>query len=224
MTALAAERFDNEAWRASSQYRAGDYAGALDGWRQQPGEDALYNRGNALARLGRFDEAIATYDALLEQNPGHEDAKYNKQAIEEWLRRQQQQQSQQQSGEQAQQPSDEQQQSGEQQSQSDDASQQQAESQQAQAGESEQTRESEARQEADQSASDQQAEQPQAADAETADGEQQQPMANLEEQMSEQAAEQWLRKIPDDPGGLLRRKFLLQYRDRGGVESETRSW
>ena len=26
------------------------------------------------------------------------------------------------------------------------------------------------------------------------------------------AAEQWLRRIPDDPGGLLRRKFLYQYR------------
>ncbi|MEO8136868.1 MAG: tetratricopeptide repeat protein [Betaproteobacteria bacterium] len=32
-----------------------------------------------------------------------------------------------------------------------------------------------------------------------------------EEQM---AAEQWLRRIPDDPGGLLRRKFLYQYRQR----------
>lgn len=32
-----------------------------------------------------------------------------------------------------------------------------------------------------------------------------------EEQM---AAEQWLRRIPDDPGGLLRRKFLYQYQQR----------
>jgi len=29
-----------------------------------------------------------------------------------------------------------------------------------------------------------------------------------------QSQEQWLRRIPDDPGGLLRRKFLQQYRDR----------
>ncbi len=28
------------------------------------------------------------------------------------------------------------------------------------------------------------------------------------------AAKQWLRRIPDDPGGLLRRKFELQYRER----------
>ncbi|VAW96337.1 Aerotolerance protein BatB / Aerotolerance protein BatC, partial [hydrothermal vent metagenome] len=36
-----------------------------------------------------------------------------------------------------------------------------------------------------------------------------------EEQM---AAEQWLRRIPDDPGGLLRRKFLYQYQQRAQRE------
>lgn len=49
-------------------------------------------------------------------------------------------------------------------------------------------------------------------------------MARLDQQMSAQAAEQWLRKIPDDPGGLLRRKFLYQYRDRGGVDTEEQPW
>ena len=32
------------------------------------------------------------------------------------------------------------------------------------------------------------------------------------------AAEQWLRRIPDDPGGLLKRKFKYQYRRRGQRE------
>jgi Ca-activated chloride channel family protein len=31
--------------------------------------------------------------------------------------------------------------------------------------------------------------------------------------------EQWLRRIPDDPGGLLRRKFLHQYRERAAVST-----
>ena len=34
------------------------------------------------------------------------------------------------------------------------------------------------------------------------------------EMESQQALEQWLRRIPDDPGGLLRRKFLLEHRRR----------
>ena len=34
----------------------------------------------------------------------------------------------------------------------------------------------------------------------------------------DQAVEQWLQRVPDDPGGLLRRKFRLEYeiRKNGG--------
>ena len=30
----------------------------------------------------------------------------------------------------------------------------------------------------------------------------------------QQAVQQWLQRVPDDPGGLLRRKFLLEYQRR----------
>mgnify|MGYP001549129105 FL=1 len=42
--------------------------------------------------------------------------------------------------------------------------------------------------------------------------------ATAEELSSEEqiAAEQWLRRIPDDPAGLLRRKLRYQYIQRGG--------
>ena len=43
----------------------------------------------------------------------------------------------------------------------------------------------------------------------------------------EMANEQWLRRIPDDPSGLLRRKFLLQYRrlaDQQGLQPEAQTW
>ena len=35
-----------------------------------------------------------------------------------------------------------------------------------------------------------------------------------------QSQEQWLRRIPDDPGGLLRRKFLQQFRGRNTQPDE----
>jgi len=38
-------------------------------------------------------------------------------------------------------------------------------------------------------------------------------LKNKDEQ-SKQATEQWLRRIPDDPGGLLRNKFLYQYKQQ----------
>lgn len=34
------------------------------------------------------------------------------------------------------------------------------------------------------------------------------------EMEKQQAVEQWLRRVPDDPGGLLRRKFALEYQRR----------
>jgi len=39
--------------------------------------------------------------------------------------------------------------------------------------------------------------------------------------------DQWLRRIPDDPAGLLRRKFLYQYRQRnqqGGAATSGDPW
>ena len=217
--AAAADLFDDPDWKASSNYRAGDYATALDTWEQLESEAAAYNHANALARLGRLDDALAAYDRLLQQNPAHEDARFNKQAIEEFLNKQQSQQQDGQQGEQQQQQgqgeteSQQSQQSagdrqdqpeageqGQQQAQQDQQQSQQDDTQQQQS----QAREQES--EADQ----------QAAESET--------MAELDQQMSEQAAEQWLRKIPDDPGGLLRRKFIYQYRKRGGVDAEGKPW
>jgi Ca-activated chloride channel family protein len=42
------------------------------------------------------------------------------------------------------------------------------------------------------------------------------------DQERQQAMEQWLRRIPDDPGGLLRRKFRYQYQ-RQGVDQDGNS-
>ena len=223
--AAAARLFDNPGWKASANYRAGDYAAALDGWRQLDDEDALYNRGNALARLGRFDDAIDAYDTLLERNPAHEDARYNRERIEDFLKQQQQQQQQQGQGQGQGNRQQQQQQGqgdrGEQQSQQpDNGGQGETDAQgQEQQGQPEPQQ---AERQADEDAA-----QPQSAGQDDATDPQpigSDELARIDRQMSEQAAEQWLRKIPDDPGGLLRRKFLYQYRERGGVDAEEQSW
>lgn len=50
--------------------------------------------------------------------------------------------------------------------------------------------------------------------------------ADTQTSEEQQATEQWLRRIPDDPGGLLRRKFLYQYRQRAAASgpSDSQSW
>jgi len=223
--AAAAEMFDDPAWQASSRYQAGDYAGASDTWQQLESEQALYNRANALAKLGSFEDALSAYETLLQQNPEHEDARFNKQAIEEWLKRQQNQQDQQpgqpqaetqpqQSGQNESQPGQPQQSAESEPGEAEADDQQQSQQQQSR----QQSQQAQAQSQEQQAAAEQQADT--AAQQETPD----EALARLDQQMSEQAAEQWLRKIPDDPGGLLRRKFIYQYRERGGVDAEVRSW
>jgi Ca-activated chloride channel family protein len=209
--ARAAELFNNQDWKASSLYRAGDYQAALEQWQQLDNEAALYNRGNALAQLGRYDDAIKAYEHLLQQNPEHEDASYNKQRLEALLQEQQNQQQQ----------SDQPNQNKQDQNKPDQAEQQQSEQD---TGESEQAG-SDSDDQSEPSAQSEREQQEQS--AQQSDDQQQQAqgeVAKIDQQMSEQAAEQWLRKIPDDPGGLLRRKFLYQYRQRGKVDKEAQGW
>ncbi|MCD9006719.1 VWA domain-containing protein [Luteimonas sp. XNQY3] len=73
---------DGRMREGASAYRGERYDEALKAWTGLPGADAAYNRGNALARLGRFDDAIAAYDEALSQQPGMADAQANRAAVE----------------------------------------------------------------------------------------------------------------------------------------------
>lgn len=68
-------------------YRERDYAGALRAWKDLPSADAAYNRGNALARQGRYDDAIAEYDKALRLQPGMADAVENRRIVDDARKR-----------------------------------------------------------------------------------------------------------------------------------------
>lgn len=78
--ATAAQRFENPAWRAAARYKAGDNPGAAEAYARMPGAD--YNRGNALARSDRLEEAVAAYDAALKADPADADAKFNRDLVQ----------------------------------------------------------------------------------------------------------------------------------------------
>jgi len=80
------------AWRGVSAYRAGDYAAAAVELQHARGGDAAYNRGNALAKAQRYEDAIKAYDEALKLDPANADAKANRTAVEDWLRQQKKQQ------------------------------------------------------------------------------------------------------------------------------------
>ncbi len=72
---------------AAAAYRRGDYEAAARGFARLPGPQAAYNRGNALARMGRYEDAIAAYDSALKASPGMADAQANRAAVEAAMRR-----------------------------------------------------------------------------------------------------------------------------------------
>ncbi len=183
-------------------YRAGEYKRAGRLWSQLADADADYNRGNALARAGNYKAAIAAYDAALDKRPGMKDAAFNRDLVKKLQQQKEQRQKEQQQrdrqkkngqNQQNQQGRDGDKQSGEQSRQGNDK--QDADKQQKKGGQQDET------------------------GKEGKDGKQpSSDVSDREKNWSEedkQAMEQWLRRIPDDPGGLLRRKFRYEYERRG---------
>ena len=74
----AARLFTDPRGRATALYRSGRYAEAAKLFRQDPSATGAYNLGNALARSGRIDDAIRAYDRALRLAPGHADATHNR--------------------------------------------------------------------------------------------------------------------------------------------------
>lgn len=255
--AEAAQQFTDPEWKASAQYRAGEYDEAAKNFAGINTDNGHYNRGNALAKANQLKEALSAYEQALKLNPDFEDAKKNRQLVEDLLKQQQQQQNQDQDNSDKdkqdqekqdqekqeqekgnnEQNNDQQQENGDQQK---DKNDQQNQDQQ-QNDQSENQQQDQKNNEEDQSSSDQNeqknqdenSEQEQSDEekaAEAAQREQEEQAAEEQEQQQQmqagepkdddltdeerQAMEQWLRRIPDDPGGLLRNKFNYEHYKR----------
>ncbi len=204
----ASELFRDRNWQAAAAYKAGDYAKAATLYAQDDSVAGLYNYGNALALQGKLSQAIAAYEAVLEREPDHEDARHNL----EQLKKQQEQQQQQQ-GQQNGQNNGSQQQSGGQQSDN-------AEGESARSGDEEQADPMDAQQQAEASGQEEQN-----SEGEKQSESEQEAAGEMDAQTREQkqATEQWLRLIPDDPARLWRRKFRYQYRQRTGGNGQQSS-
>ena len=211
------------AWKGSALYRDEDYQNAASQFDNIDSTDGRYNLGNAFAKQMRLEEAIEAYDEALKLDPDNEDAAFNRQLVQELIEQQQQDgenQEQQDSGQEDQQQegnSDQQQGENEDQNQDGDSEQQQQEGEpeQQQQGENEDQQQEGEPEQQQQAGNEDQNQDGEADQQQSQVGEENQLDADSEMDSEEkQALEQWLRRIPDDPGGLLRRKFRSQHEER----------
>lgn len=184
----AAALFEAEDWRAAALYRSGEYAAAAASYRRQPSVTSLYNLGNSLALQNDLDGAIAAYERVLERSPDHEDARFNKELLEN-LRDQQAQNQSAQNDQRGQSPE------GENQSPQDEGGSGDRQQNPEQGPPPEQPPDGQ--------------EQPPAQSPEPGDGQSDEEQTASRDERRD-SLEQWLRRVPDDPGGLLRRKFQYE--------------
>lgn len=229
----AAKLFDNPDWKAAAQYKSGQ---------PEPGEmkspksaTGFYNQGNVLAKSGRFEEAIKAYDEALKRAVDPtliDDAETNKKLVKDALEQQKKQQDQQQQDE-------KQQQSGDNADPNQDGEKEQNKSSETDESSEPKKPERKSEQEKDQqeSSADQQQNKPEEK-SEAEQAEQNRDQENTQEDHGKQAGvessptdeqqqanEQWLNRIPDDPAGLLKRKFKYQYgQRRNQSDADKQDW
>lgn len=224
----AAKLFTDPRWRAAAEYRSGNYEQSLEYLDNIEDPESVYNRGNALAKTGQYEDAIEAYEQVLEAVPEHEDARHNLELVKKALEKLKPPPQQDPGGGGEKEPADDadaradESESGEepaedkQSTQAPDSNQDADSMAQENAGDQEVSGNSEQQQEGEEDRL-QQAGRP-------GESENQAPPEQSDEEMiagnestdeDARATEQWLRRIPDDPGGLLRRKFMMQYKERG---------
>ena len=195
----AALLFEATDWAGAANYKAANYESAVASFSAIDTVDGHYNRGNALALSGNYAESIAAYDMALSLELGHADSLQNKAIVEQLLEQEQAENGENQEGED---------QENESEQNSENESDQDSESSEQQDQESQEGDESQQDQE-------QQNQPPEEQEGSESNSEQNTPSETTNEEFEEQQSlEQWLRRIEDDPGELLRRKFRYQYRQR----------
>lgn len=219
-----------------------------------PEEQAIdyFNKGNALAQSGKLKEAIKAYEQALDNNIKMDDAHFNKALVEKLLEQQEQNQDQDQESDDkdsdesdsdkesdsnqdsesdnesnSDNQNDSEQNDNESEQDSNDSQNDEENDSQDDKEQNSETSDSDEKNDEQQQANDKKTEEaeqsPSNADEKQAESQDISPTDELSDE-EKQALEQWLNRIPDDPGGLLKRKFLYQYKQRDHQDEGEVSW
>ena len=245
----AAQVFENPEWKGLSYFRSGNLENALEEWKEIDSPRSLFNQGNALAKLGKLDQAIDRYDQVLEREPEHSDARFNRDLLKKLLEEQEKQKQQNQekdgSGEDQQKTENQQSESRTERSEEDPSSAESGSDSKNQnmenSGQSEQAQKSDSQNKEISEAQSDKQEQENTNETSVAEENNQQEDQDSKEQQAfikprsvseltednpqEQELRQWLQKIPDDPSRLLRNKmYRAHQRNKQIMKTEKESW
>ncbi len=220
----AAELFNDKQWKAAALYKSEQYNKSIDELNSINTADAHYNKGNAYAKLGQIEKAIGEYTAALKLDPEHKDAKYNKELLEQQKSKNNQNNSKQKNNKSSSKKDQKKKDPNKDEpdnkkSGGDDSSKKEPGSKSKPDNKADSKKDKNSTDKEKQTAKKDQASKE---DEKQADKSKREQMNNKDSQ-SQQATKQWLRRIPDDPGGLLRNKFLYQYK-RQQHANEDNAW
>ena len=182
----AAAKFSDNHWKGVAYYRDKKYDQALEMFKQDKTANGWYNQGNTLAQMQKYQEAIDAYTKALELQKNFPDAEHNRELVKKLKQQQEQQNKQDQKDQKKNSPEN----SEKKENPADKAKQ-------------------------DQNKSDPK---PSPATPTPTPGATPTPAAannmnNNSQNYQDQELRAALSQIPDDPGGLLRNKFLRDYQN-----------
>ena len=222
----AASLFTDPKWLAAANYDAKNFQKSAQIFNSIDDSDSLYNYANSLAKSGQLKKALEIYNEVIDLENKPEDAIYNRDLIMNLIKDQESK------GE-----NDNNEQSSKEGTSGDNSQDEISENSKETQNESS----SEDGSNDDQNDLNSNREQSNEEDIEAIERELEKAADNSENELQEntsnetevdermvqeqqQALEQWLRRIPDDPGGLLRRKFRYQYQRQGVDQDGNQIW
>lgn len=197
----ASQVFKNKDWQAVATYRSNNFERAFKQFSAKNTSDSQYNAGNAAAHSGHYQEAIGAYDKAIALNPNNTDAISNREIVKKIMEKKQQQQQQQQQQNKSE--------NNKKDKTDNNASPQNSEKHSSSASKNEKQNGQNNSQN-----NDNQQSQSTSSNMQHGGSDQQNEAAaasKLSSSNQDDSKNQLLRRLSDDPGGLLRQKFLRDY-------------
>jgi Ca-activated chloride channel family protein len=228
----SAQLFEQDDWKGAANYKLKDFKSAIELFSKSKEAHSLYNKGNALAQSHQYEKAIQAYNEALKKNPDYKDALYNKKIVEQLFNQKKEKQKKKnnknknkKNGKKNNDLKNKKKPDENNASKKEHQKSSKKENSDKQKKTSSKKEDLEKEKKAQEKKKNTQKKQPVKENKKDKT-----PQSSLSkealrnENEKKQALKHWLEKIPDDPGGLLRRKMYFEYQRRDQRQKEKKVW